>query len=279
MVDSRLRRRRLADRDLDFLVRIAAPEEKETSGLKKQILKDADLRKYLIADDKVFRRTMDDEEVVLKISSFLYFEILLRKAQKELDKVSHTVERTGSQRIPVFDAPEVVKLLANEELLQYLVDMLASFTKVENYVIPIRIAKGIWRKIRFNDMDIDALHRYCEVLDEDQRFSIYKRIGDVCLFILGIFPEYVYFDYRYPSSGEIRPKIAGHLRRGIEEYEEEGKKSYRMASEHPVAEILRMSDIFSSLHDNFNTAKKPLNFISQHYLRYTKQQIFGIQNQ
>lgn len=279
MDDPRLKRRRLAERDLDFLVEIALPEEKETAEFKRQILEDEDLRKYLISDDKVFKTIMEDEEIFVRISSYLYFAILLRKAQKELDKASHTVERTGSQRIPVFDAPEVVKLLANETLLDYLVDMLASFTRVENYVIPIRIAKGIWKKIRFNDMDIDALHRYCEVMDEDLRFSIYKRIGDVCLFVLGIFPEYVYLDYRYPYSGEVRPKIAGHLRRGIEEYEEEGKKFYRMASEHPVAEILHMSDVFLFLHDNFNTAKKPLNFISQHYLVYTKQRLFGMQNQ
>jgi hypothetical protein len=218
---------------------------------------------------------MADEEALVKISPALYFEILLRKALRELEKASHTVERAGSQAVPVFDAREVVALLSKQPVFDYLVDMLTSFTRIESYTIPVRVRKGVWRKIRFNDMDIDSLTRFCETVDEEHRFSFYKRIADVCLFILGVFPEHAHFDYRYPLSGEARPHIPSRVRRGIEEYEEEGKKFYKLAAEHQSARELDLSEVFWLLHGNFNAARKPMSFISEHYLHYQKQRLFG----
>jgi len=71
----------------------------------------------------------------------------------------------------------------------------------------------------------------------------------------------VEFDYRYPLSGELRPKIAGRVRRGIEEHEEEGRKFYRLAGKHPSARIIDSLEVLLPLHENFKMAKKPLNFI------------------
>jgi len=150
---------------------------------------------------------MSDEEVFLKISPALYFEILLRKTLKELERTSHTTEKIGGEQVPVFDTKAVVEFLARETVLEYLADMLASFSRTQSYTVPVRVRKGVWRKIRFSDMDIDSLSRLCQASNEEHRFGFYKRIADVCLFILGVFPEYAQFDYRYPLSGEVRPKI------------------------------------------------------------------------
>lgn len=268
----------LSDSDLDFVVWEATPEFGNKEKLKQLMRDDEDFRRALISDERVFRRVVADEEIFLKISPALYFEILLRKTLKELEKASHTVERVGGETVPVFDTKAVVSLLAREVVLEYLADMLSSFTRTESYVIPIRVRKGVWRKIRFSDMDVDALSRFCEAMDEEHRFSFYKRIADVCLFILGIFPEYAQFDYRYPLSGEVRPKIT-RGRRGIQEYEEEGRKFYRLAAEHESAKMLKLSGVFWLLYENFNAARKPLNFISQHYLHHRKRQLFVVDNQ
>lgn len=278
MAGLKLKSLNLSESDLDFVVQEAAPESGDKEKLKQLIREDEDFRRALIGDDRVFRRVMADEEIFLKISPALYFEVLLRKTLKELEKASHTVERVGGEQVPVFDTKAVVGLLAREVVLEYLADMLSSFTRTESYVIPIRMRKGVWRKIRFSDMDIDALSRLCEVADEEHRLSFYKRIGDVCLFILGIFPEYAQFDYRYPLSGEVRPKIRTG-RRGLQEYEEEGRKFYRLAAEHESAKMLELSGVFWLLYENFNAARKPLNFISQHYLHHRKRQLFRVDNQ
>jgi hypothetical protein len=226
--------------------------------------------------DRVFERItlMSEEKAVAGISPRFLFEVMLRKTLRELQSQSYTVERTASQKIPVFDAGAVAEFLANRSILKYLADMLSSFTRIESYAIPLRVRKGIWRKIRFNDMDVDCLIGICEVADEERRFGFYKRIGDVCLFISGMFPEYVHLDCCYPSLGEPRPKTAGRLGRGMEEYEEEGRRFYKLAAEHRTARTLELTDVFWLLHGNFNAARKPLNFISEHYLHHRRHRLF-----
>ena len=259
---------RLSERDLDFLVDTVSPEVRDKLHLKQIIRQDEDFRNTFIGDVKVFRRVMRDDEILLKISPAMFFEILLRKAADDLSRVGYTFEKTRTTRIPVFDTQDLVSLLNRESLLIYLADMLSSFTRVESYAVSIRIRKGVWRKIRFNDLDIHSLMSLCDVVDNAYRFSLYKRIGDICLFILGVFPVYAERNYRYAVSGQIRPGIAGRRRVSPQDYEKEGQRFYRMAAEHRTALEMELSEVFWSLHENFQKAKKPLNFIAEHYLSY-----------
>ncbi len=267
----------LSDGDLDFVIQEAAPEFKDKAKLKRLIREDESFRKALIGDVRVFRKVIADKDILLKISPALYFEILLRQTLKELGKASHTLEKIGTEQIPVFDTKAVVNLLVKEEILKYLADMLSSFTRIESYTIPIRVRKGVWRKLRFSDFDIDALILLCHAMDKAHRFSFYKRIGDVCLFILGIFPEYAPPSYPHPSQREIRLGIRTQ-QKSEQEYEEEGKKFYKLAAEHDSARELELSEVFWLLYQNFNIARKSLNFIAQHYLHHKKHHLFGIQN-
>ncbi|MFB0521358.1 MAG: hypothetical protein ACETWD_08025, partial [Desulfatiglandales bacterium] len=226
---------RLSDRDLDFLIETVSPEVTDKPRLKQIIREDKDFRNTFIGHKKVFRRLTDDDEVFLKISPTLFFEILLRKTANDLEEVSYTVEKTSTMRIAVFDTKDVVELLAKESLLGYLADMLSSFTKIESYAISFRVKKGIWKKIRFNNLDIFSLMNFCEVVEDEYRLGFYKRIADICLFILGIFPDYAERAYRYPFSGEVRPQIRARLRISPEDYEKEGRKFYKLAAEHQSA--------------------------------------------
>ena len=177
----------LTDRDLDFIVDHAAPGSGSRDGLKRLIVEDDDFRKAMVGDDRVFLAVTSDDEILLKLSPHLYFEVLLRRAHSDIDSATHTLERTGRERVPVFDAREVSTLLSRDTVLVYLADMLASCTRVHSYVVPIRRRRGIRRKIRYSDMDIDSLIGMCASADEDSRFAFYKRIADLCLFITGVF--------------------------------------------------------------------------------------------
>ena len=271
----KLKSLRLSERDLEFLTETAFPDVMDRYRLKQIIREDEDFKNRSIGDERVFRRVMDDEEIFLKISPTLFFEILLRKAVNDLEQAGYTVEKTSTMRIPIFDTKDVVELLTKESLLIYLADLLASFTKIESYTISFRVRKGIWKKFRFNDLDIHSLMSFCEVVENNYRFSFYKRIADICLFVLGVFPDYAERDYRYPFSREVRPEIRGKVRISPEEYEKEGRKFYKLAAEHQSAKDLAMSDVFWSLHGNFQKAKKPLNYISEHYLQYKRHRFFG----
>jgi hypothetical protein len=269
-----LKKYRLTDRDLIFLVETGSPDVSDKWRLKQILREDEDFRNSFISDESTFRRLMNDDEILLKISPTLFFEILLRKAAKDLSRVSYTLEKTLTMSIPVFDTEDLVELLTQESLLVYLADMLSSFTKIESYTFSIRVGKRIWRKIRFNDLDILSLMSFCEAVDDDFRMGLYKRIADVCLFILGIFPDYVERRYHYPLSGAIRPQIGRKSRISPEEYEKAGQKFYKLAAEHQSAREFELSAVFRALHENFQKAKKPLNFIADHYLRYKRDALF-----
>lgn len=269
-----LRNWRLSGRDLDFVIETVSPEVRDKTGLKKIIQEDEDFRKSYMGDEKVFRRLMDDEEILLKISPALFFEIFLRRTASDLEVAGYTIEKNRTMKIPVFDTREVIDLLGQEPVLLYLADMLSSFTRVESYTVSILVGRGIWEKIRFNDLDIRSLMNICDVVDEEYRLALYKRIADICLLILGIFPDYADRDYRYPFSGQLRPHLRGKVRISPEDYEKEGRKFYGLAAEIPSAKGLELSEVFEVLHDKFQKAQKPLNYLAEHYLQYTRQRLF-----
>jgi hypothetical protein len=266
---------KLSERDLDFLAETVSPDVTDKLRLKMIIREDEDFRNTFIGDERVFRRVMNDDEIFLKISPSLFFEVLLRKATKDLERANYTVERTSTMKIPVFDTKEVVELLTKESLLTYLADMLSSFTRIESYAISFKARKGFWHKIRFNDLDIQSLMSFCDVVEEEYRLRFYKRIADICLFVMGLFPDYVEREHRYPFSGHLRPRTPGKLRISPEDYEKEGRKFYKLAAEQTSARELNLRDIFWALHEKFQAAKKPLNFIAEHYLHYRRHMVFG----
>jgi hypothetical protein len=264
----------LTEKDIDFLIEAVHPEVIDKLKLKKIIREDEGLRTAFISDDKVFGRLMNDDEIFLKISPRLFFEILLRRVANDFKGVSYTLEKTSTMKIPVFDTKEVVELLNKDFLVDYLARMLSSFTKIENYTVWYKTKSGVLESIQFSDIDLFGLMGLCEVVEDEHRLGFYKRIGDICLFILGIYPDYAETEYRYPFSGHVRPQFRGKARISPEEYEKEGRRFYKLAAEHQSARELDLSETFWVLHENFQKAKKPLNFIAEVYLQHKKNRLF-----
>ena len=256
----------LTDGDLAFLIGETAPDARDPARLVRLVREDEQFRQALVGDDRVFRQVVEDEEILVKISPALYFEVLLRRAAKDMETATHTLERDGSQSIPVFDTDEVVELLSLPGVLLYLSQMLASFTRISSQVTSVRVRRGIRRRVRHNDLDIDSLMGRLGSAGEGQRFGLYRRIADVCLFLSGVFPAYAQADNRYPS-GALRPAVTGRTRRSPEDYEREGRRFYGLASEHPLARSLRLSGVLGTLRMRFNSARKPLEFIAANYMR------------
>ena len=180
----------LTDTDLAFVVAQTAPDSANPARLAALVREDPDFRKAMIGDERVLEGVLNDEEVFLKVSTALYFEVLLRGSLKELETAAYTVERSGRSSIPVFDTSEVTELLMRDGIIEYLAHMLTSFTKINSYVVPVRVRPGVRRRIRYNDMDVDSLIALCEKAGDHERFAFYKRIADVCLFTSGVFPGY-----------------------------------------------------------------------------------------
>ena len=269
------------DGDLDFLVSIVVPGLSNALSVREAIRNDPAYRKAIVSDERVFFQVINDKESFLKISPSLYFEVLLRRAQKDLISSSYTIEREGRGNIPVFDTGKVAGFLDTPNMLEYLANMLASFTRIRSFVVPVRVRKGIRRRVRYNDMDVDSLIDFAARADESERFSYYKRIGDVCLFLTGLFRDSTYSQKShvgsnfqsgtYPRTTFVRKK-----RRSVEEYESEGRRFYRLAEEHPTASVLELTDVFSVLRDEFSAARKPLAFLSARYLHSRPNKLFDV---
>ena len=158
-------------------------------ALKRLAREDPEFRAAMVGDRNLLDRVLSDEEVFLHISPSLYFEILLRRSYHELETITYTEEREGRASIPVFDTPEVLEFMERPGVVEYMASMMASFTRIHSYTVPVRVRKGIRRRVRYNDMDIDSLVKFAANADPEQRFAYYKRIADVCLFLSGVFPD------------------------------------------------------------------------------------------
>ena len=269
------------DGDLDFLVSIVLPGLSNALSVREAIRNDPAYRKAIVSDERVFSQVINDKESFLKISPSLYFEVLLRRAQKDLISSSYTIEREGRGNIPVFDTGKVAGFLDTPNMLEYLANMLASFTRIRSFVVPVRVRKGIRRRVRYNDMDVDSLIDFAARADESERFSYYKRIGDVCLFLTGLFRDSTYsqkshFGSNFQSGTYPRTTLVRKRRRSVEEYESEGRRFYRLAEEHPTASVLELTDVFSVLRDEFSAARKPLAFLAARYLHSRPNKLFDV---
>ena len=261
-----------SERDLDFVVENVAPQASEPADLKRLIVEDPQFRAAMLGDPSLLERVQSDDEVFLYISPALYFEILLRCSYKELETAAYTEEREGRMSIPVFDTSAVLEFMERPGVVEYLASMMASFTRVHSYTVPVRVRRGVRRRIRYNDMDIDSLVKFASDSEPEQRFGYYKRIADVCLFLSGVFP-----DSAQARTGSVTaPARTWRLRRTLEDYEREGRRFYGLAQEHPAARTLELSSVFATLKQNFTSARKPLTLVATRFLHARKRELFGV---
>ena len=263
-----------SERDLDFVVENVAPDSANSEQLKKLITEDVQFRAAMLGDESLLQRVQSDDEIFLYISPALFFEILLRNSHRELETATYTEEREGRVSIPVFDTPDVLKFMEQPGIVEYLASMMASFTRINSYTIPVRVRRGVRRRVRYNDMDVDSLIRFAADADPEQKFGYYKRIADVCLFLSGVFPDSV--QSRAGVSGGSAVPRSWRMRRTLEEYEREGRTFYGLAQEHPAARALELSQVFAALKQNFISARKPLTFVATRFLHAKKRQLFGV---
>lgn len=267
---------RLKRHDLLFMIETLMPARDDKEHIADLIQGDEAFMEAMLDDDRLFQRLMGEEEILLRVSPWLFFTVLLRRARRDLAQEAFTVERRQRQKVPVFDAEQVIQLLEQGLLRDYLAEMLASFTRVESVTVPVRVGKGIWRKHRISDLDVDSLMRYCQTLDAEFHFEPYKRIADTCLFLSGMFPEYIHAQHRYPLSRQLRPRARGRLCKDLEDYEAYGRAFYRLAAEHEAAKVQGLDDVLAALSDNFVLAEKPLTFLASRYLPLAKHRLFDL---
>lgn len=261
---------RLSENDLMFVLETLSPELKDKIDVIKD---DEEIISGMLEDPRLFSRIMNDEEIMLKISPKLFFTVLMIKARIDLNREVYTIERDRHHKIPVFDIEKVRELINEDDILNYLINMLVSFTRTESQTIyyVVKGRRGL-RRIKFSDIDVFDMIRLADMIEEEMRFPIYKRIGDICLWLLGIFPEYVM--PRSFTTSNLSVRVGFRYKLSVEEYEEIGRTFYRLASNSYDAKIFGLDKPLSILSERFNIAEKPLNLISERYLTFRKDKWF-----
>lgn len=262
--------------DLLFVARTLVPERSDPENVATLLDDDSSLLNAMLEDNRLFEELMAGDEVFLSVSPRLFFKVLLIRARRDMELEAYTVERRHQQRVVLFDANRMVELLDRPDVRDYLAWVLASFTRNESVSVPFRVRPGIWRRLRVNDLDVDSLIRYAQLLDEEQRFSAYQRIADACLFLTGIFSEHIEASQHYPQSGQPRLRLKSALIHSLEDHEAYGRTFYRLAARHPGASPLNLEEVLETLSEQFILAEKVFAFIAERYLSMRKHRLFEV---
>jgi hypothetical protein len=210
----------------------------------------------------------------VQASPFLIFALLVQRAGTELASAAHVPERTGlRQRVPLFDAPALRDFLGDTARRLFLAELLASFTRVASGRYRVRVA-GRARTRRYSELDPVRLAGLLDAVPEAERPGVYRRLGDVSLFLTGVFPDYV-------TARALGPVDAGRLLRAagltgpqrerlaavpaIELLEHLGARWYRTACELAPVRTARLA-VASDVAGRFQQARRVLNHLADRYL-------------
>jgi hypothetical protein len=280
----------LTEADLRLLARAAGLSD----GAMARLAADPGFIEGLLADSRVFDAVFGASDEVVFVSPFLAFGVAVHRAVADLAAMDYLPERSGlRQRVPVFDTPELRDFLDSAQRRLFLTELLASFTRVASgrYRVPSPWggrpgsgsdsgagsgsgAGGRSRTRRFSELDPVRLAGLLEVMPEESRPGIYRRLGDVSLFLAGVFPDYSVSHALGPvdvsrllrsarvPAGE-RDGLAAAPALDLLEYL--GARWYRAALATAPVRTARL-DVVGEVAGRFRQARRVLNHLADRYL-------------
>ncbi|HLI14876.1 MAG TPA: hypothetical protein VKV23_02335 [Acidimicrobiales bacterium] len=224
------------------------------------------------------------DHTLAAMSPFLAFAVAVHRTAAHLEGASFVEERFSARlRIPVFDVEPLRELLGTPERRFFLVELLASYTHVSSGATWQRTRRG-WRRRRFSELDPVRLAELVELADELDRPGIYRRLGDLALFLTGVFPDHeAAFDFgprapRLARVAGLAPTAADEEETGAALLERVGARAYRAA----VASVERLGlpvtgslAVVADMAERFATARRVLNVVTDRYLFPIRGQWFG----
>jgi hypothetical protein len=265
----------LSDSDLSFLAAAS-----DAGG---DVRRDPTRLEVLIDSPAIFRLlfSVPGRDPLLRGTPFLIFAVLIHRVVRDLSQASFVEEWVGPrQRVPVFDTAGLREFGADPLRRFFLVQLLASYTNVASGSTLVKTSRG-WRRRRFSELDPLRLIELAELVPEPERPSVYRRLGDLSLFLTGIFPDYA--AERLIAERERkgleralaradREQSEGHD--GIWLLEQLGRRAYRIAQQ-GADRRAAMTTVLAEVGDNFAAARRVLNFLTDRYLFPMRRQWFG----
>jgi hypothetical protein len=187
----------------------------------------------------------------------------------------HAPDRTAPRsRVPVFDGPWLAGFAAEPAHRLFLAELLASYTHVASGSFWVQTSRGLRRR-RFSELDPLRLIEMLDVVPDAERPSIYRRLGDLSLFLTGVFPDYAGGRLLAPTQrrrlaralppdpgGSSTPGADTAALAGLHLLEQLGSRSYRAAS---IA-TQGPGGILGDVSEGFGQARRMLNLLTDRYL-------------
>ncbi|GAB3417525.1 hypothetical protein [Flindersiella endophytica] len=264
----------LSDADLRLLA-AASREQPDPAQLRRMPAAVPELVETAEVYDAIYGPAAIASGRPVNVSPFLAFAVAVHRAMLDLATMTYVPEPGGQRgsRLPVFDTPQLRDFLGSQRRRVFLAELLTSFTKVASGRYVVRTRRGL-RMRRFSELDLVRMAGLADAAPDAEKPGIYRRLGDLALFLAGVFPDYV----RQHALGPVdasRVLRAAHLARGeqdrllstpaIELFEYLGERWYRHVGELAPLRTEQLQ-VVSDVADRFHQARRVLNLIAGRFL-------------
>lgn len=234
-------------------------------------------------EEAVFAAPQNAAEPFSLCSPFLAFAVAVHRTAERLRSASFFEERFGPRStIPVFGVDALREVLETPLRRYLLVELLASYTHVASGVVWSRTSRG-WQRRRFSELDPGRLAGLLEVVESSERPGIYRRLGDLTLFLTGVFPDHA-ASFGGGAAGARVLRLAGvplteaEEMSGVDLLEHLGARWYRLAisalkslGAAPTSTV----EAVAELAERFADARRVLNIVTDNYLFPLRERWFG----
>jgi hypothetical protein len=226
-------------------------------------------------------------EALFHASPFLTFAVLVQRASRDLSQARFVEEWIGpGRRVPMFGVTGVQEFASDPLRRLFLAELLASYTHVASGSMWIQTPRG-WRRRRFSELDPVRLVEMLQSAPERERPVLYRRLGDLALFLTGVFPDYA-GTRLLPGMQRQRLErrlgwvdlatVPAHSEGVLDDIallEQLGQRSYRLAWI-DSQDRGGMSPVLEDVAKGFGHARRILNFLTDQYVFSLREQWFPV---
>jgi hypothetical protein len=252
----------------------------------------------LFSSPQVFGTVFGDSRTtdpLLGVSPFLTFAVAVHRAAIELRSATYAPEWVGVGRwMPVFDVGRLREFLRAPWRRFFLTELLASYTHVASGSVVVATRRGL-RRQRFSELDPVRLAGLLEVVSVAERPGVLRRLGDLTLFLTGVFPDYVARRGFAPiEQGRLvrASGLASARQRGNRQWaarpvdpdeasavallEGLGRRSYRAAIQLLPTPVPANVAVLGEIPERFGDARRILGFVTERFLFPHRDRWFGV---
>lgn len=220
----------LSDADFDFLAGAVSPHPDARDRIARLLRDGGPVIERALDDERCHRALNETPEAATRLSPYLLFAILL-----------HRRRRAGAGGE---DGP---RLLESPWTRYYLVELLAGFCYDPPGSVTLQLA-GRTIRSSLRSIDFSALNKHALLASDAERLCIYRRLGDLTLFLSGAAGALL------PAADDADQRPA--LPYSEEELEREGRRYYELAAQHRAASSSYLAGTLRQLVTHYAEARQ-----------------------